>query len=99
MPGKSKHGKGRRAQYKNKARQPQTTGVVNSASTTPAAAVPTPGKPAAPAMVKPAAPSKAIGYRPATTAEYPFFSSELKRITVLTLILLAVLIILAFIIK
>jgi hypothetical protein len=98
MPGKSKHGKGRRTQFKNKARQPQTAGTVNSASSN-AAAAPTSVKTAATVIVKPAPPSKAPGYKPATTAEYPFFSSELKRIMVLTLILLVVLIILAFIIK
>ena len=99
MPGKSKHGKGRRTQYKNKPRQPQTAGTVNSAAAATAGTVSAAVKPAAPAIVKPAAPSKAPGYSPATTAEYPFFGGELKRIAILTAVLLVVLIVLGIIIK
>jgi hypothetical protein len=99
MPGKSKHGKGRRTQYKNRARQPQTAGTVNSALATPAGTAQGAVKTAAPVMVRPAAPSKAPGYSPATKAEYPFFTSELKRITVLTAILLVILVAFNFIIK
>ena len=108
MPGKSKHGKGRRNQFKGKPRQPQTTApaaaAVTSNATAPAGAPvgvqAAAGAPkAAAGLVKPAAPPKSLVYKPATTAEYPYFSSELKRIIILTAAIVIVLIVLAIIFK
>jgi hypothetical protein len=100
MPGKSKHGKGRRTQYKNRARQPQTAGTVNSAPAAPAAAVPAGVNQEAAATVKPVATvTKAQGYKPGTVAEVPFLVRDLKKIGLLTLIAVVIIVILAFIIK
>lgn len=88
MP-KSKHAKGRRTQN-YKSRQPRTAPVSQSASTT---------APAAAVMVKPAPAPKTPGYKPATTEQYPYFVNELKRISILTAVLVVVLIILALVIN
>jgi hypothetical protein len=84
MPAKSKK---RRPQYNKAKRQhtaPAAQAAVNST--------------AAPAAVK-AAVSKAPVSTAASAAEYPYFSSELKRIAVVTGAILVILIVLAFIIK
>ena len=99
MPGKSKHGKGRRTQYKNRARQPQKAATVNTASTAPAAAVPAAVSPIAPAAVKVATVTRAQGYKPGAVAEVPFLISDLKRIALLTLVAVVILVVLVFIIK
>jgi hypothetical protein len=100
MPGKSKHGKGRRNQYRSTPRQPQTAAAVTNNATAQAGAPAAVAAPkSAPGLVKPAAPSKSLIYKPATTAEYPYFSSELKRIIILTAAVVVVLIVLAFIFK
>jgi hypothetical protein len=96
MPGKSKHGKGRRNQYRSKPAQPKAAVTAASSNTAPAAQA---ALPASPAMVKPVAPPKTNIYKPATTAEYPYFSSELKRILILTAAIVVVLIVLAIIFK
>ena len=91
MP-KSRHGKSRRPQYRNKPRQPQTAqaGAATNASTAPAATTSAAPK---------ATTAKTIAYTAATTAQYPFFTSELKRIGIITAIILIVLIALAFILR
>jgi len=94
MPSKSRHGKGKRPQTRNRARQPQTAAVNQSAATAPGASVPVPAK-----TVPARAASKVVAYTPASAAEYPFFSSELKRITIITAVILVVLIVLALIIR
>jgi hypothetical protein len=94
MPAKSRHGKGKRPQNRNRARQPQTAQTVQSAATAPAAAVPAPVK-----AVPPRSTAKVVAYTPASTADYPFFSSELKRITITTAVIVVVLVVLAFIIR
>lgn len=88
MPGKSKK---RRPHYKKPVRQQHTAPAMQSAATTPEAK--------AAAIVKPAANPKVQGYKPATTAEYPFFTSELKRIAVISVIIIAILVILAIVIN
>jgi hypothetical protein len=95
MPAKSRHGKGKRSQNKNRARQPQTAQAVQTANA-PAAVGAAPVK--TPSPVKSSG-SKVVSYTPASTSEYPFFTSELKRITVITGIIVVVLVILAFIIR
>jgi hypothetical protein len=90
MPGKSKHGKGRRPQYKNKIR-PQTVQTTQSVAGAPGTT--------APVVVKTATAPRVPGYTPASAAEYPFFTSELKRIAVITVIILVILVVLALIIK
>jgi len=95
MPGKSKHGKGRRTQYKNKIRQSQP--AVQNASAAASAA----GAPAvtAPVMAKTVITPKAAASAPDTAARYPFFMSELKTIGVITAVILVILIVLSFIIQ
>jgi hypothetical protein len=94
MPAKSRHGKGKRPQNRNRARQPQTAQVNKSAGTAPATSVTTPVK-----AVPVRAATKVVAYTPAAASEYPYFSSELKRITVITAVILVVLVVLALIIR
>jgi hypothetical protein len=108
MPGKSKHSKGKRPQNKNRARQPMAPSAANATgSAAPMAA--TAAAPAAvgtasapPRTLKGAAAkvlAKNMAYNGATTEQYPFFTSELKRIAVITGVLLIVLVVLAVVIR
>jgi hypothetical protein len=100
MPGKSKHSKGKRPQNRNRARQPMAPSAANATGTAAPAAVGTAISP--PRTLKGAASkamSKTLAYSGATTEQYPFFTSELKRIAVITGVLLVVLIVLALVIR
>jgi hypothetical protein len=99
MPAKSRHGKGKRPQTRNRAAKPQTAGVNQAAATAPAASVPAPAKAVATKAVPAKSATKVVAYTPASTTEYPFFSSELKRITVITGVIVVILVVLAFIIR
>lgn len=89
MPKKSRHGKGRRPQYRNNIRQQQ------GASQAIQNAVAAPGTPA-PAAAKIPAPSKGqSGSTAATAAQYPYFTSELKKIGIISGIIIIILVILA----
>jgi hypothetical protein len=104
MPGKSKHGKGKRPQYRNRARQPvnpssvNATGSVASAPATAGAVnVSAPAK--SPKTAAGKINAKTLVYSGATAEQYPFFISELKRIGVLTGVILIILVILGLIIR
>ncbi len=91
MSGKSKHKKGRRPQYRNRVRQqPAASQPVQAAAAAP--------NTTAPAAVKSAPATKAapVSTR-ATTAQYPYFTSELKRIGIISAIIIVILIVLAII--
>src|SRR4030042_5181410 len=93
MPGKSRHGKGKRPhKKKSKIRQHQPVAAqpAQSAAIAPGAAVTT-GAKSIPVTRAPAASPAA------TTTQYPFFVSELKRIGIITGIIIVVLIILVII--
>jgi hypothetical protein len=103
MPGKSKHGKGKRPQNRNRVRQPAGAAASSAASgnITPAAA------PAAAVHTAPPRPkatgakvsAKNMVYVGASKEQYPFFTSELKGIGIITAIILVVLVVLGIVIK
>jgi len=98
MPGKSKHGKGRRAQFRNKPRQPQAAAPVAAspaAPAMPASAV----KPEAKPVAKPVTTAKTQAAKVAAAAEYPYIGSELKKIAIITGIIVVAIIVLTFILK
>ena len=99
MPGKSKHGKGRRSQFRNKPRQAQSAAPVTASSpasqTMPAAAV----QPAAKPVSKPVSQVKTQAGKVAAAAEYPFISTELKKIAIITGIIVVIIIVLTFVLK
>jgi hypothetical protein len=100
MPGKSKRGKGKRPQNRNRARQPMTPSSASAGGTpAPAAAPAVIGTASAPARTPKGAAAKTLVYSGATTEQYPFFTSELKRIAVITGAILVVLIVLALVIR
>jgi hypothetical protein len=104
MPGKSKHSKGKRPQNRARARQPISPSAANTTgapSGVPAAAgVSTASAPArAPKSAAGKAMAKTMVYSGATAEQYPFFTSELKRIGVITGIILVVLIVLSLILR
>jgi hypothetical protein len=96
MPAK-KPRRGRRPQYKKPAGQPTAAPATHAAAAAQANAVNTAPAPVKAPAAKPA--GKIVAYTPSTTAEYPFFTRELKRITILSVAILAILIILAVVIK
>jgi hypothetical protein len=105
MPGKSKHGKGKRPQNKNKARQPMSQPTVNAAGTVAPMAATTASIPFASAArasrgaAAKIANAKAMVYNGATKEQYPFFTSELKRIGIITAVILIILIVVSLVIK
>ncbi len=101
MP-KSKHGKGRRAQYRNRPR-PQTAPPAQTMQTAQAAA---PAAAAAAAnTIKPAAPKPVIntktaaGRAAAAALQLPHIGAELKKIALFTGIIVVVLIVLTLVLK
>ena len=100
MPAKSKRGKGKRPQNRNRARQPITPSAAGTGGTTATAAVNTAGAPARAPKSPAAKPmAKNLVYSGATAEQYPFFTSELKRISIITVIILVILIVLSLVIK
>jgi hypothetical protein len=99
MPGKSKRGKGKRPQYRNKARQPIAPSAANAAATAASPAPAATSTASAPARALRGAAAKTLVYSGATVEQYPFFTSELKRIGVITGIIVVVLIILSLVIR
>jgi hypothetical protein len=108
MPGKSKHSRGKRPQNRNRVRQPAAQSTANAAGTgAPAAAIPAAPVAAGTSSAPPRATkgatarvtSKNIAYSAATVEQYPFFTRELKRIAVITGILLIILITLGLVLR
>jgi len=104
MPAKSKRGKGKRPQNRNRARQPIAPSAVDAAGTAaPAAASPAVNISSVPTRSPKSAAAKAnaktLVYSGATAEQYPFFISELKRIGVLTAVILVVLIVLSLVLN
>jgi hypothetical protein len=108
MPGKSKHGKGKRPQNRNRVRPPVSPAAASAtgnsttapAAVAPAAAVNTASAPArAPKVTGAKVSVKNMVYAGATREQYPFFTSELKVIGILTAIILVVLVVLGLVIK
>jgi hypothetical protein len=97
MP-KSKHGKGRRPQYKKQNKQPQTAATVQTSATAPEGSAPAAVKPA-PAAVHSEGPAKAQGRKPEMVLEATFFTRELKRIAIISVSIVVILVVLSFIIK
>jgi hypothetical protein len=89
MPGKSKRGKGRRPQYKNNQNR--------QVAAQPAPATAAASGAAAPAAVKAAPAQKTPVSTAASITQYPFFGSELKRIAIITGIILVILVILVIV--
>ena len=107
MPGKSKKGKGKRPQNRNRVRQPVAASAANTPGTQSGAPAGT-AAPVAPAAVNIAsaptrapkgAAAKAAAYNGAMAEQYPYITSELKRIAVITAIMLVILIVLALVIR
>jgi hypothetical protein len=99
MPGKSRHGKGKRYQYNKKRNIPRQDGIAAPTATTAVAAAATPK----PAAAIPAAPAKKAAAASASAAaianQYTYIPSDLKRIGILTGIIIVILFVLYFIIK
>jgi hypothetical protein len=92
MPGKSRHGKGKRYHYskKGKSLQRQATGTAPAAAVN-ASEVPTQS---APAALKPMPKAAAAPLRAAENP-YPYITSELRRIAILAGIIIVILIVLS----
>jgi hypothetical protein len=108
MPGKSKHGKGKRPQNRNRVRKSVSPAAANTAGTMAATATGTPtGAPAAAGVNTASAPArsskgtaaKTLVYNGATKEQYPFFTSELRRIAVITGAILIILVVLSLVIN
>jgi hypothetical protein len=100
MPGKSRHGKGKRYHYSKKSkalRRQEAAGVpaptVNTSQASQAPGQPAP-TPAAPAPKAAAAPSTQVAEN-----TYSYIGGELRRIAILAGIIIAILIVLSFVLK
>jgi len=100
MP-KSRHGKGKHYRYskKSKSLRRQAAGTAPAAPASPVATASV--SPAAKPVTAAAAPQPKVTKVQARTAEnpYPFITSELKRIGILTGIILVILVILSLVLK
>jgi hypothetical protein len=103
MPGKSKRGKGKRPQNRNRVRQPISPSSATTTGTTAPVAAAAVNNASVPSRVPKGAAAKVMAknmvYNGATAEQYPFFTSELKRIAVITGVILVILIILALVIR
>ena len=97
MPGKSKHGKGRRNQFR-KPRQAQATAPAASSSATTAMSAAS-VQPEAKPVNKPVSQAKPQTGKVAAAAEYPYISGELKKIAIITGIIVVIMVILTFVLK
>jgi len=91
MPGKSRHGKGKHPHHskKSKAIQRRQAGVIQQQ---PDSATAAPAAPVQPAPVPTAAATPKV-----RTAQYPYITSELRRIGILAGIILVILIVLSIV--
>jgi hypothetical protein len=93
MPGKSRHSKGKHPHHSKKSRARQRYGVMPV--TPPAAETPRP----AATVTMPSAPSKPTPAAKSRIAEYPYITTELRRIGILAGIILVILIVLALVLS
>jgi hypothetical protein len=97
MPGKSRHGKGKRYHYskKSKALRRQTSPGAPVAAINVSEATGQPAPAATPSLPK----TSAVPAAQATENSYPYIGSELRRIAILAGIIIVILVVLSIILK
>jgi hypothetical protein len=97
MPGKSRHGKGKRHHHSKKSKAIQRHGAV--AATPAKTQIPEAAAPTATVVAAPKPPKAVETPAKATTIQYPYVKDELLRIAILAAIIIVVLFILSLIIS